>query len=200
MITGWGAHHIDTAHWGMDAEFTGPVEIEAEAEFPKSGLWNVHGDFRVHSKYSNGVTMDISSDFPNGVRFEGSKGWIFVSRGDAQVTSSDPVARQKAKKALDASDSKILESKIDHDEIHLYKSPEQHLNWLQSIRSRRQPVAPVEIGHRSCSACLISHIAMKLPGKLYWDPKKEQFVKNEQANVMLSRPQRSPYGTNYIDL
>lgn len=199
MITGWGAHHIDTAHWGMDAEFTGPVEIEAEAEFPKSGLWNVHGDFRVHSKYANGVTMDISSDFPNGVRFEGSKGWIFVSRGDAQVTSSDPVARQKAKKALDASDSKILESKIGPDEIHLYKSPEQHLNWLQSIRSRRQPVAPVEIGHRSCSACLISHIAMKLPGKLYWDPKKEHFVKNEEANVMLSRPQRSPYGTNHID-
>lgn len=200
MITGWGAHHIDTAHWGMDAEFTGPVEIEAEAEFPKSGLWNVHGDFRVHSKYANGVTMDISSDFPNGVRFEGLKGWIFVSRGDAQVTSSDPVARQKAKKALDASDPKILESKIAPDEIHLYQSPEQHLNWLQSIRSRRQPVAPVEIGHRSCSACLISHIAMKLPGKLYWDPKKEHFVKNEQANVMLSRPQRSPYSINYIDL
>jgi predicted dehydrogenase len=200
MITGWGAHHIDTAHWGMGSEFTGPVEVEAEAQFPKSGLWNVHGDFRVHSKYANGVTMDISSDFPNGVRFEGSEGWIFVSRGNAAVTASDPVAKEEKKKVLDASDPKVLKSKIGAGEIHLYESPEQHLNWLECIRSRRQTVAPVEVAHRSCSACLISHIAMKLPRKLYWDPKKEKFIKDDQANKMLSREQREPYGTNYINL
>ncbi|MHC4395826.1 MAG: Gfo/Idh/MocA family protein [Planctomycetota bacterium] len=200
MITGWGAHHIDTAHWGMGTEFTGPVETEAQAQFPESGLWNVHGKFKVYAKYANGVIMDISSDFPNGIRFEGSKGWIFVSRGDAKVTASDPVSREEKKKVLDASDSGILKSKIGPNEIHLYQSSEQHLNWLECIRTRRQPVAPAEIGHRSCSACLLSHIAMKLPRKLYWDPKKEQFVKDDQANRMLSRPQRYPYGTNYIDL
>jgi len=200
MITGWGAHHIDTAHWGMGSEFTGPVEVEAEAEFPKSGLWDVHGDFRVHSRYANGVTMGISSNFPNGVRFEGSEGWIFVSRGNTAVTASDPVAKKKQKKGLDASDPRLLESKIGANGIHLYRSPEQHLNWLECIRSRRQTVAPVEVAHRSCSACLISHIAMKLSRKLYWDPKKERFIKDEQANKMLSRRQRQPYGTNYIDL
>ena len=199
MITGWGAHHIDTAHWAMGAEFTGPVEIEAQAKFPKSGLWNAHGDFKVHSKYASGITMDISSDFPNGVRFEGSEGWIFVSRGNATVTASDPVSTAEKKKALDASDPAILESKIGPNEIHLYKSPEQHLNWLQCIRTRTQPVAPAEIGHRSCTACLLSHIAMKLPTKLYWDPKKEKFINNDRANKMLSRTQRRPYGTNYID-
>ena len=56
MITGWGAHHLDTAHWAMGTEYTGPVEVEAEASFPASGLWNVHGDFMVHAKYANGVT------------------------------------------------------------------------------------------------------------------------------------------------
>jgi predicted dehydrogenase len=89
MITGWGAHHIDTAHWGMDMEHSGPVEIWGSAEFPKSGLWNVHGKFLTHARYANGVTMDISGDFPNGVKFIGTEGWIFVAR-DAAVTSSDP--------------------------------------------------------------------------------------------------------------
>jgi predicted dehydrogenase len=90
MITGWGAHHLDTAHWAMGTEYTGPVEVEAEASFPTAGLWDVHGDFMVHAKYANGVSMQVSGDFPNGVKFYGSEGWIFVSRGNVAVTSSDP--------------------------------------------------------------------------------------------------------------
>ncbi len=198
MITGWGAHHIDTAHWGMDTEYTGPVEIEANAEFPSSGLWNVHGEFSVHSKYANGVIMDISSKYPNGVKFIGKDGWIFVSRGAVTVTSSDPGADDKKLNAIDASDPKILESVIGPDEIHLYKSNEQHENWLDSIRTRKQPVAPAEIAHRSCSACLISHTAMKIDRKLFWDPQAERFKNDDEANSMLSRPQRFPYGTNYV--
>jgi myo-inositol 2-dehydrogenase/D-chiro-inositol 1-dehydrogenase len=198
MITGWGAHHLDIAHWGMGTEFTGPVEVEATAEFPKSGLWDVHGKFKVLAKYANGVTVEVCDDLPNGVRFEGTEGWIFVTRGSA-VTSSDPGAQNPRAKSLDASDPKILDSKIGANEIHLYESPEQHLNWLQCIRSRNQPVGPVEVGHRSCSACLISHIAMKLGRKLQWDPGKERFVHDEEANKMLSRPQRRPYGTQYVE-
>ena len=190
MITGWGAHHIDTAHWGMGTEFTGPVEIEANAEFPKSGLWNVHGKFNVQAKYANGVTMFINGEFPNGVRFEGSEGWIFVTRGNYSVTPSDPVAKQANTKSLDASDPKILESKIGPNEIHLYKSKEQHENWLDCIQTRQLPVAPAEIGHRSGTACLVSHIAMKLPRKLYWDPVNERFKNDDEANSMLSRPMR----------
>ena len=55
MITGWGAHHIDSAHWGMDTEYTGPVEIWGTAEFPKKGLWDVHGSFKTEALYANGV-------------------------------------------------------------------------------------------------------------------------------------------------
>lgn len=198
MITGWGAHHLDTAHWGMGTEYTGPVEVEAEASFPEQGLWNVHGDFRVHARYANGVTMEISGAFPNGVRFMGSEGWIFVSRGSVTVTSTDPAKPDNQLKALDASSPAILESEIKPDEVHLYKASEQHEDWLNAIRSRRDPVAPVEVGHRSCSACLVSHVAMKLPGKLHWDPLRERFTDNDRANEMLSRPQRYPYGTNYV--
>jgi len=198
MITGWGAHHVDTAHWAMGTEYTGPVEVEAEAVFPGSGLWDVHGDFMVHARYANGVHMQISGDFPNGVKFYGTEGWIFVSRGDEVVTSSDPARPDTELKALDASNPKILESEIGPDEIHLYEAPEQHLDWLNAIRSRRDPVAPAEVGHRSCSACLVSHIAMKLDGKLHWDPQFERFIDNDRANAMVSRPQRHPYGTDYI--
>jgi predicted dehydrogenase len=198
MITGWGAHHIDTAHWAMDTEYTGPVEVEAEAVFPTSGLWNVHGDFRVHARYANGVKMEISGAFPNGVKFYGSEGWIFVSRGNVAVTSSDPAQPDAELKALDASNPTLLEPLTDPNRIHLYKAPEQHEDWLNAIRSRRNPVAPAEVGHRSCSACLVSHIAMKSDGMLRWDPQHERFVDNDRANAMVSRPQRYPYGTNHV--
>ena len=170
MITGWGAHHIDTAHWGMGAEFTGPVEISGKAEFPKSGLWNVHGPFRTEARYADGVVMTVSGDFPNGIRFEGTDGWIFVSRGNETVTSSDPGAKLKDAQALAASDPRILDSVIGPDGVHLYKSSDHHGNWLECIRTRQQPIAPVEVAHRACSACLLHHIAMKLPRPLHWDP------------------------------
>jgi predicted dehydrogenase len=198
MITGWGAHHLDTAHWGMGTEYTGPVEIEAKAEFPTSGLWNVHGPFFVKARYENGVTMEVSGEYPNGVRFEGDEGWIFVTRGQYRVTASDPVSQDQNTKALDASDPKILTSKIGADEIHLHVSEDQHGDWLNSIVTRKPPVAPVEVGHRSCTACLLGHIAMKLPRTLHWDPRKERFKNDDEANAMLSRAQRWPWGSEYV--
>src|SRR5947209_4267502 len=193
MITGWGAHHVDTAHWGMNTEYTGPVEIWGTAEFPTHGLWNVHGKFKTEARYANGVRMAISGEYPNGIKFYGTKGWIFVTR-DETVTASDPGGAPGEKpKPLVASDPKILDSVIGPNEIHLYKSDDQHGNWLECIRSRKAPIAPVEIGHRACSTCLLHHIAMKTRRKLYWDPAKERFKNDDEANAMLSRPQRPPY-------
>lgn len=200
MITGWGTHHVDTAHWGMDTEYTGPVELEGKAEFPKSGLWDVHGTYDVYSKYANGVTMHISDKNPNGVRFEGEEGWMFVSRGSAGVTASDPTAGQPNAEALQVSDPKLLQMTIGPNDIHLYNSPDIHLDWLQAIRSRRPAVTSAEVAHRSCTACLLNHIAMKLPRKLRWDPIKEQFIGDDEANSMLSRPQRAPYGIDHLTL
>ncbi|GAB3540433.1 Gfo/Idh/MocA family oxidoreductase [Pontibacter brevis] len=192
MITGWGSHHIDSAHWAMDTEYTGPIEVKGWAEYPTSGLWDVHGKFQTEALYANGVKMIVNNEFENGIKFEGTEGWIFVTRGDYAATASDPV-KQKGTKALTASNNKIITSVIGPNEIHLIDSKEHHGNWLESIKSRNPPIAPVEVGHRSCSACLIHQIAMKLKRTVYWDPIKERFRNDDEANSMLSRPQRSPW-------
>ena len=199
MITGWGAHHIDTAHWAMGTEYSGPIEIWGHAAFPTDdpaykGLWNVHGIFRTEALYQNGVHMIVSNELPNGVKFIGTDGWIWVTRGAYRVTDTDPVADKDGVKPIDASNPKILQSVIGPNEIQLYKSPEQHSNWLDCIKSRKEPVAPIEVGHRSCSACLLHHIAMKLNRRLYWDPVKEAFTNGDkEATAMLSRPRRKKY-------
>jgi predicted dehydrogenase len=200
MIAGWGQHHFDSAAWGMDTELTGPISIEAVAQFPKSGLWNVHGDFMAKAEYKNGITLLTSGGYPNGVRYEGTKGWIFVTRGDYTASPIDHAAKTNSSKALDASDPKILTSVIKENETHLYVSDEQHGNWLDCIRSRKEPISPVEIGHRACTVCLLTQIAMKLGRKLTWNPDKELFVNDSEANSLLSRTQRAPYGTDYIKI
>jgi predicted dehydrogenase len=194
MITGWGAHHIDSAHWGMGMERSGPVEIWCDkVEFATGGLWDVHGIFKTEAVYSNGVKMIVSNEFPNGIRFEGTEGWVFVSRGDYQATSSDPGAGTTQAKKIDAGDPKILTSVIGEKEFHFTVSKEHHGNWLEAIRDNKDTIAPVEEAHRACSACLLHHISMKLKRKIYWDPKKEEFKNDKEASAMLSRPQRAAY-------
>ncbi|WP_404338256.1 Gfo/Idh/MocA family protein [Sphingomonas sp. MMS12-HWE2-04] len=190
MITGWGSHHVDIAHWGMDMEHSGPVEIWGSAEFPKSGLWDVHGPFETHARYANGVTMTISGALANGVKFIGDKGWIFVTR-TGQVSASDPSKASDI--PLVASDPKILDSVIGPEEVRLYKAPEQHRNWLDAILKGVPVSAPAEIGYRACSTCLLHHIAMKTGRRIRWDPKAERILGDDAANAMLRRPQRAKY-------
>jgi predicted dehydrogenase len=193
MITGWGSHHIDSAHWGMGMERSGPVEVWGHADFPTKGLWDVHGIFKTEALYANGVKMVVSNELPNGIKYEGTEGWIFVTRGNYQATSSDPVVNNDGTKPLDASDPKIITSVIGPGEFHFMVSKDHHANWLESIRDNKQPIAPVEEAHRSCSACLVHHIAMKLNRKVYWDPAKEKFKNDDEANKMLARSQRAAY-------
>lgn len=207
MITGWGAHHLDIAHWGMGTEYTGPVEIEAEAVFPTDdpsydGLWDVHGDFRVEAKYENGVNLTVADPevFPNGVRFIGDEGWIFVTRGGGAVTASDPGSGAVEDGPLQASDASLL-TELGSDAKRLYgrSNETHHHNWLRCIREgTTATAAPAEVSHRSTTACLVSHIAMKLPRRLHWDPINERFRNDDEANSMLSRPQRYPYKISQI--
>ncbi len=192
MITGWGSHHVDIAHWGMGTEKTGPVEIWGHADFPKSGLWDVHGIFKTEAMYANGVHMIVSNELPNGIKFVGTEGWIWVTRGNYRATDSDPV-NDDGMKPLDASDPKILTSVIGPHEYKFIVSKEHHGNWLEAIRDNKKPIAPVDEAHRSCSACLLHHIAMKLNRKIRWNPEKEEFINDPEATAMLSRPQRKPY-------
>ena len=183
MITGWGAHHNDIAQWGMGSEYTGPVEIQGQAEYPKDGLWNVHGAFRIEYTYANGVKVICADENKNkqGILFEGTQGWVFVTRG-----------------RIDAQPKSLVTSTIGPDEIHLYQSNNHKGNFFECIKSRAETIAPVEIAHRSCTVCLLGDIAMRLGRKLKWDPQQERFTGpresgDDQANRMLSRPMRSPW-------
>ncbi len=178
MITGWGSHHIDIAQWGMAAEHTGPIEVEGWAQYPRDGLWNVHGKFRIEYTYANGVKLICAENTKNkqGILFEGTDGWVYVKR-----------------RVIDAQPKSLLTSQISPTEIRLYKSSNHKQNFLDCIRTRSETVAPVEIGHRSNTVCLLGYIAMLLGRKLKWDPKKERFTNDQEANRMLSRPMRSPW-------
>jgi len=178
MITGWGSHHNDIAQWGMGTEHTGPVEIEAEAQFPKDGLWDVHGKFSITYRYANGVVINCADSGRNkdGILFEGTEGWVYVTRG-----------------AIDANPKSLLTSTIKPNEIHLYKSTSHKDNFYECVKSRKETIAPAEIAHRSCTVCLLGDIAMQLGRKLQWDPKNEQFVNDADADKLLSKPMRSPW-------
>ncbi len=176
MITGWGAHMYDVAQWalGVDSD-GGPVEVKASAEFPDRGLFDVHVGYTAEAVYANGVKM-ISHNGSPGVKFVGSDGWIWVQRG-----------------SFKAHDREILRQEMGDGDIKLEVSKNHMLNFLESMRSRKDPIAPVEVGHRSNSVCVIHHIAMKLGRKLKWDPKAERFLNDEMANGMLDYPHRKPW-------
>lgn len=183
MITGWGAHMNDIAQWGNGTDGTGPIEFEGKGEFPKRGIFDVHTNFHVEALYANGVRlimettgMSEESGKAAGVWFEGEKGRIFVSRGKVVAEPQE-----------------ILRDKIKEGEIRLYESKNHMLNFLECVRSRKDPVAPVEVGHRSNTICLLAHIAMKLGRKVKWDPRAETCPGDDEANRMLDYPHRKPW-------
>ena len=191
MITGWGAHHFDTAHWGMNMELGGPIKVEGTAEFPKNKIWNVHGVYHIELAYPGDIRMIVSDKFQNGIKFIGDEGWIFVCR-DGSATASDPKGSGGALKWLDASAPKLLDP--NGVTVQFPHSLEHHKNWLECVKSRQTPLAPAPIAHRANAACIVSWIAMKLGRPLTWDAKAEKFINDDQANAMLSRPERAPYG------
>ena len=174
-MTNWGAHYLDIAQWGNGADDTGPVEIEGKGDFPESGLFTTSKKADITYTYANGVKLLLKTGGGN-TRFEGSEGWVFVTRGK-----------------IDAEPKSLLDEKIGPDEIHLYNSRDHKQNFLDCIKSRKDPIASAEIGHRSSTVCHLGNIAMLLDRKLKWDPKKERFINDSAADSMISRSMRSPW-------
>lgn len=177
QLTDWAGHHIDIAHWGLDLERTGPVEIEGRGLWPADGIYNVPMEYRFTCTYANGIVMTVANNkqIPQGTKWYGEGGkWIYVNRGK-----------------LEANPPSVLKEVIGPDEIKLYESRDHRQNFLDCVKSRRETIAPAEVGHRSISVGLLGEIAMLTERKLRWDPDKETFLDNEQANRMLSRPMRS---------
>ena len=175
QMTNWGAHHLDIAQWGNQADATGPVEITGKGEFPSSGLFTTALKAEIEYTYANGVKMFLKSG-GGGTRFEGTEGWIYVNRGK-----------------LDAEPKSLLDSAIRPDEKRLYESRDHKQNFLDCVRSRKDPICNVETSHRSGTVCHLGNIAMLLGRPLKWDPQKEQFIGDSEANRMTWRPARAPW-------
>jgi predicted dehydrogenase len=178
IICDWGTHLFDTAQWANDTERTGPVEVEGTGTFWEGGLYNTVKDYDVTFRYANGVVMTCKPGTPS-IKFIGSEGWVGNTgwRGPVQASS-------KA----------ILESKIGPNEIHLYTNPKgEHDDFLQCVKSRKDPYFPVDIGHRVSTICHLANIAIKTGRKLKWDPVKEEFPGDDDANAMLDRKRRDPW-------
>lgn len=178
MLTDWGAHLLDGAQWGNDTEYTGPVEVEGKGVFCNDGLYDTAKEYRIEYKYVNGVQLIVTSGTPS-LRFEGTEGWI-GNRG--------------WRAPLEANPKSILDSVIGPNEVHLYTCPAgEQRNFLDCVKSRKECYFPPEIGQRCFTIAHIGNISMLLGRKLKWDPDKEQFTGDEEANRMLSRSMRSPW-------
>ena len=176
QITDWAGHYCDIAQWGMGTELTGPVEIEGKGVFPTGPLFDTVEDYEFTCTYAEGFTMMVAGHLPAGVRFEGSDGWVSVSA-----------------QGMDAGPKSLLDSVIGADETHLYESNDHKGNFIDCIWTRSETVSPAEIAQRSVSVGHLGVIAIMRGRKLRWDPQKERFLNDEQANRMLSRPMRSPW-------
>ena len=198
-LTDWGAHHNDIALWGMGLDRSGPVTIEAKPRVEMiPGGYTAFSEYEVHYEYANGVkqvTQSVAENGPDGrefkkadpgkflhgVKFTGTDGWIFVTRG-----------------RIEASQPEMLTTPLPTQAQRLYASSNHMGNFIDCMRSRRPPICDAEIGHRSVSVCHLGVIALRLRRKLQWDPMAEKFKEDNEANAMLSRTMRKPYNYNYF--
>jgi predicted dehydrogenase len=175
QVTNWGAHHLDIAQWGLGMDDSGPVEIVGDGEFPESGLFTTATRVHFEATYANGVKL-VCKTGGSHTRFEGTEGWVDVKRG-----------------GLETEPASLKQQVIGADEIHLYKSNNHKGNFLDCIKSRKDPIASAEVGHRTGTLCHLGNIAMLLKRPLRWDPAAERFIGDDAANSMRWRPRRSPW-------
>jgi predicted dehydrogenase len=176
QITDHGAHYCDLAQWGLNRENSGPVEFEGSGDFPKDGLWNTATTYRVECKYADGVKLIVTHEGRGGATFFGTEGSLYI--GDGGIESDPP---------------HLAHSVIGPNEDRVYPNNDHHQNFLDCIKTRRDPAAPIETAHRSVSIGHIGNIAMLLGRKLTWNPETERFVNDPAADRMLSRSMRSPW-------
>lgn len=168
-LTNWGAHGLDMVQWALGTDNTGPVEILPEGHQP---------DSQVSFRYANDVIVRLNSDSDvlGGGHFIGTDGEMFMNRGKFHTV---PIA--------------ISQEEIGKGAVRLYRSDDHLQNWIDCVRSRDLPVSDVETGHRSATLCHLCGIARWLGRPLQWDPDKEIFPGDDEANSYLDRPKRAPY-------
>jgi predicted dehydrogenase len=177
-IQSWGVHHMDIAQWGVPSLVSGRIKARGTAAFPRDGLADTSVTWKVEYETGDNVRVIFSDETqqPHGCRFTGDKGWVLVHR-----------------EGIWAEPASLLKTVIAPEEEHLYISNDHHSNFLECIRSRRDPAASVEIGHASNSLTLVGDMATRLGRELTWDWSAERFVDADDANRMLGRSMRNPW-------
>ena len=183
-ISGCGVHPLDIAQWGNGTDRTGPVEVEGRGTYPRDGFNDTATDWNVTMTYANGVKLIFTSTHNDvnspevGARFEGTDGWV-MAQGNAASILGSPAS--------------LLRQSIAANGIHLVRSDNHADHFLECVRTRRESIAPAEVAHRSTTLCLLADLAMRLGRKLRWNPDKEEFVGDAEANRFLSRAMRAPW-------
>lgn len=195
-MTDWGAHHNDIVRWALGLD--GSVAVEGKVLVgPIPGGYNTPSEFEAELLWPNGVRHIVkttTADSPfgeildpagqrNGIRFEGTDGWLWVNRGN-----------------LSASDDEIYMTPLPDNAIRLPVSTDHMANFFEAVRARKDPIAPVEEGHKSASVCHLTAIAVRLGRKLNWDPAREKFTgaSAKEANAQLARAMRKPYDYSFV--
>lgn len=180
MVTDWGAHHLDIVQWALGMDGSGPVRIEVRsAKLPPEGdVYNTATDFDFDAIYANGTRVNVVNDSKDGITFEGEGGRsLFVNRDKIETTPKE-----------------LIRDRIKDGEIRLFESRLHERNFVDCIYSGAEPITPIEVGHRSISVSHLANIAIRLGRTaLNWDPAKEQFIGDAQADALLHRPMRAPY-------
>ncbi len=187
QLLDWIGHHCDIAHWGLDFDNNGPLEIEGQGEFPPAdAMWNTCTKYRINAKYPGDIEMVIAgghSDIKGGTKWIGDKGWVWVNRGNA-FESSNP----------DWSDSRSLPENVRKVKLHRTEGGNPHQrNFIDCIKSRKPTVAPVEAAHHSAIPGHLGLIAMMTGRKIKWDAQKEVIIGDSEASKLLSRDYRKYY-------
>ena len=175
-ITDWGAHIIDTAQLCNFAEKSGPVEVAGKGERPKEGIFNTFERYNLDYKYENGVEMEVHG-FSVEIYCEGSDGWLKVNGWDTE---------------LEASNQELLKI-ANGEEIRAVRDLNEHDNFLKCIRNGGTPLHPAEDMHRTATVAHMGNAAMLLERKLSWDPIKEEYINDEEANAMRTKEERDPW-------
>jgi len=177
-ITDRGAHVIDMAQLGLGTDHTGPVKIQGRGERQSEGLYNCFTSYNFECTYATGIRMVGRSDGVRGLEFIGDEGRVFIDLFGNYVT---------------AEPERLLREAIGPEEVRLGRTAGHHRNFLDSVRTRGEPMAPVGAGHRTATICHLVNIAMLTAETLQWDSQREAVVNSRRADSMLSRPMRSPW-------
>ena len=179
FVVNWGVHHLDIAHWGCPELAEQPFDLTCTATYRDDGLCDNINGWKAEFVYASGLRMSFTdTGHPNaqGCRFEGEEGWVHVNRG-----------------GIHAEPASLLKVALRPSELRLYESTHHQADFVRAVRAGRDPVAPVEAGHRASYFGMIADIAGRVRRKVRWDPKAEQFVGDAEANRLLTRPMRSPW-------